>query len=115
MKLIENYNKALQEIYDHVGFVEDYVVYPISDCTEHYWWLSDESIYYGETKYDVLAETDKYYSSEIYKQLFYSKWVYRGKDFTMIFSNPGVDGMKYFDIFDNSKEISEEERDMYEN
>lgn len=29
MKLIENYQKALQDIYDHVGFVEDWVVYPI--------------------------------------------------------------------------------------
>lgn len=50
MKLIEDYNKSLQEIYDHVGFVEDYVVYPISDNTQYFWDCNGETIFFANTK-----------------------------------------------------------------
>lgn len=29
MEMIKKYQESLQEIYDHVGFVEDWVVYPL--------------------------------------------------------------------------------------
>ena len=32
MELISNYENALQAIYDHVGFKEDWVIAPIDDC-----------------------------------------------------------------------------------
>ena len=61
----------------------------------------------GKTRDDDRDTTDDkdYYSSEIYTQRFYKKHVYEGKDFTMIFTNPGVDGMKYFSLFDNTKRV----------
>lgn len=105
MKLIDDYEKALQAIYDHVGFKEDWVIYPISDETNMYWKIGNETVYYGETPEDVTGETDDSYSGSIYTQRFYEKWVYRGADFTMIFLDTQVDGMKYFSIFDNAKEI----------
>jgi hypothetical protein len=104
MTLIENYNKALQDIYDHVGFEEDYVIYPIDDSTENFWTVDDDSVKYGPS-IDVLESNGDFYQDDIYKQRFYDKWVYRGDDITMIFCDPGVDGMKYFRIFDNLKEI----------
>lgn len=104
MELIQNYNNALQAIYNHVGFVEDWVIYPIYDNTEMFWSITDSEVLYAKTT-DYLESEDKYYSAEIYEQSFYKKHVYEGKDLTLIFMNPNVDGMKYFGIFDNKKKI----------
>lgn len=105
MKLIENYQKALQDIYDHVGFVEDWVVYPIDDCTESYWNADDTTVNYADTKEELINKNGEYYSDDIYTQRFYEKWIYEGEEITMIFCDPHVDGMKWFRIFDNSKRI----------
>lgn len=104
MTLIENYNKAKQEIYDHVGFEEDWVTCPIDDSTDFLWTVDEISVKYAEN-IDKLQSDDDFYQDDIYTQRFYDKWVYRGEDITMIFCNPHVDGMKYFRIFDNLKEI----------
>ncbi len=37
MNLLYNYEKAKQELYDHVGFEEDWVVCPIDNCLAMYW------------------------------------------------------------------------------
>lgn len=103
--LIETYNQALQAIYDHVGFVEDWVVYPINDSTPYWWKLGSESVSFAEHKEDVENNTDDTYDDEIYTQRFYQKHVYEGKDYTMVFVDTHTDGMKWFRIFDNSKRI----------
>jgi hypothetical protein len=104
MKLIQNYQKALQDIYDHVGFIEDWVVYPIDDRTDYYWNVNDETVNYATTQEELKNKGD-YYSDNIYQQRFYKKWIYKGEKITMIFCDPHVDGMKWFRIFDNSKQI----------
>jgi len=106
MKLIENYLEALQKIYDHVGFVEDWVICPLDDNTDKYWDVDEESVCYADSYEDFDSENDGYYVDDIYKQRFYKKWVYEGEDFTMIFCNPGVDGMTYFKLFDNTKRMN---------
>ena len=111
MKLINDYEKALQAIYDHVGFKEDWVIYPIADCTSYVWEIlgsnsASLSIHYANSL-PQLKDKGKgdYYDAEIYTQRFYDKWVYEDKDFTLVFTNPGTDGMKYFALFDNKKQI----------
>ena len=104
MELLTNYTKALQEIYDHVGFKEDWVVCPIDDQTNCFWYVDGDSVIYAETMEKINSDGD-YYMDDIYKQRFYSKHVYEGKDITMIFCDPGVDGMKWFRIFDNNKRV----------
>jgi len=105
--LMANYKTALRELYDHVGFKEDRVVYPIDDRTDKYWTLDGDSVVrYAETEEKLRDEAaGEYYEEEIYKQRFYSKWIYEGQDLTMIFVDPHVDGMRYFAIFGNSKKI----------
>lgn len=113
MNIIENYNKSLQDIYNHVGFKEDWVVYPIDDATEYYWYTENDYVRYAKTekelniswKVEENIEIGDYYEDEIYKQRFYDKWVYVGIDYTMIFCDPHVDGMRYFRLFDNKKRI----------
>jgi len=110
-KLIYNYNKALHALYEHVGFTPDYVVYAIDDCTGMWWSLTGSSTFsqYANVKYadseEELKSDDNYYEDEIYTQRFYDKWIYEGKDFTMIFCNPHVDGVNWFRVFDNKKRI----------
>ncbi len=104
MSIIDNYKSALQAIYDHVGFVEDWVIYPIDDRTNSFWQIDGLTVKYAETMEKFNSDGD-YYLDEIYTQRFYKKWVYEGADYTLVFSNPGVDGMKYFAIFDNKKRI----------
>lgn len=104
MKLIEEYEKTKQAIYDHVGFEEDWVVCPIDDCTNMFWSVTENGVKFADTKKDYNSDGD-YYLDEIYTQRFYKKWIYEGKDFTMIFCDPHVDGMTWFRIFDNSKRM----------
>lgn len=106
MQLIKDYEKSLQAIYDHVGFVEDWVVYPIDDCTDKFWNTDGETVYYADSEEEFKTEEGNFYSDDVYEQRFYDKWVYEGKDFTMIFCDPHVDGMKWFRIFDNTKRMS---------
>lgn len=104
LNLIENYNKALQDLYDHVGFKEDWVVYPIDDCSESYWDIIGDNVRWAPT-IELFNSDGDYYQDDIYKQRFYSKWIYEGQDYTMIFCDPHVDGMKWFRVFDNNKKI----------
>lgn len=107
MDIIKEFKDAKQKIYEHVGFKEDWVFYPISDETKHYWKIDKderEYVIYGK-KNDVINETGNHYRGGIYTQRFYNKWVYRGKKYTMIFCVPHVDGMRYFSLFNNKKEI----------
>ena len=106
MKLLENYERAKNEIYKHVGFVEDWVVYPIVIQTDMYWRLESTEVVYALTVDDLEdAWAGNYYYDDIYTQRFYKKHVYEGEDFTMIFCDPHVDGMKWFRIFDNKKRV----------
>jgi len=105
--IMARYKSAKDEIYEHVGFKEDWVVYPIDDRTSMYWTLNgDSEVRYAKTEEDLNDEASgNFYVDEIYKQRFYSKWIYEGEDLTMIFCDPGTDGMKWFGIFSNSLRI----------
>lgn len=107
MNVITKYNKALQDLYKHVGFVEDWVVCPIDDQTDCFWSVDLDkngggSVKFAETM-DKFNSDGDYYLDDIYTQRFYDKWIYRGEKYTMIFCDPHVDGMKWFRVFDNSK------------
>ena len=103
--LMNQFNQAKEALYDHVGFKEDWVVYSIDDQTEMYWKIVDnETIRFRET-IEQLNSNGNYYENEIYTQRFYPKWVYRGKDLTMIIVDTHTDGNKFFAVFDNNKEI----------
>lgn len=106
MELISKYQNALQAIYDHVGFKEDWVIAPIDDCTEKFWNTDDNKVYYADSIEEFKLKDGNFYIDDLYKQRFYKKWIYVGEEFTMIFCDPHVDGMKWFRIFDNAKRIN---------
>lgn len=102
--LMQNYQAALQELYDHVGFEEDWVIYPIDDNTDKFWATDGHQVFYADSEEELKSQDGNYYEDDVYKQRFYKKWIYRGKEMTMIFCHPHVDGMKWFRLFDNAKE-----------
>lgn len=109
MKLFDEYFKLQKEIFDHFGYVEDWVVIPLDDAREYYWTIEDGdtgSVRFAESK-ELLEdeEAGEYYSNEIYTQRFLPKWVYRTDDYTMICVDTHTDGNKFLQIFDNAKEI----------
>ena len=110
MKLLNEYNQKKQELFDYFGYVEDWVAIPVNDATMYYWHLSGEGhgdyVQFADTEEDLFDENrGNYCINEIYTQRFLPKWVYRGKDYTMVIVDTHTDGNKFLQIFDNSKEI----------
>jgi len=115
MKLLDNYFALQQQLYDYFGYVEDWRVIPIDDARKCFWYLTGEgpgdSVRFADTKKELIEQTGNYYENEIYTQRFLLKWVYRGKDYTMICVDTKVDMNQFLQIFDNSKMlITEEEK-----
>lgn len=104
MNLMQQFNDAQQALYDHVGFVEDWVVYAIDDRTDMFWQISDGEVKFAETMEKFNSDGD-YYQDEIYTQRFYKKYVYRGEELTMIFVDTHTDGNKFFAFYRNDKEV----------
>jgi len=102
--IISEYFNLQQEIYDHFGYVEDWVVIPISDDRRYYWRIDDNTVKFADSEPELYDELGNYYEHEIYKQRFLPKWVYRASDYTMICVDTHVDGNKFMSIFDNPKE-----------
>lgn len=104
MKLINDYNDALKRLFEHVGFVANWVVCPIDDCTDKFWDVDSKNCTYAVSIEQFESDGD-YCQDEIYKHRFYDKWVYEGEKLTMVMCNPRVDGVSWFRIFDNKKRI----------
>ncbi len=111
MELLDKFNDIKQEIFDYFGYVEDWVKIPLDDAREYFWKLDENEhgggeVCYAETQTDLDdVDAGNYYANTIYTQRFLEKWVYRGKDFTMICVDTHTDGNKFLQIFDNSKEV----------
>lgn len=104
MKIMDDVNRAIKSLYDHVGFVEDWVLCPIDDCTEMYWDVNEHQVKYAKSKEDFESDGD-YFQDSIFKQRHYSKWVYEGNNLTMVMCDPHIDGVKWFRVFNNQKRI----------
>lgn len=111
MELLNKYNDLEKQLHKYFGYVEDWVVIPMTDETENFWKLDQNEdgsgeIIYAETMDQMNSDGD-YYSGSIYTQRFLSKYVYRGEDYTMVAVDTHVDGNKFLMIFDNKKELEQ--------
>lgn len=105
MNVLENYNKAKKALFTHVGFTERYAVYPVDDSTYMFWDMNEENIFFAPTKEDLKNQKSLFYISLIFKDTRYDKWVYEGPEFTMVFADNNVGGMKWLQVFDNKKRV----------
>ncbi len=112
MKLLDTYLSSQQQLYDYFGYKEDWVVIPIEDTRGCFWRLDGDgtnpgdAVIFADTEQDLdnVDGSDNYYMEDIYTQRFLEKWVYRGKDYTMVCCDTRTDGNKFLRIFDNAKE-----------
>lgn len=105
MNELDEYFKIQEKIYDYFGYKEDWVVIPIEDARSMYWILDQNTdgtgtVRFAETE-EKLFSDGNYYENVIYTQRFLPKWVYPGKDFTMICIDARTDGNKFLQIFSN--------------
>lgn len=107
MQLLKQYFEIQKQIYDYFDYKENWVVMPIDDATNMCWILNEIEGYvrYAKTKDDLYSDSD-YYQNDIYTQRFLTKWVYPGKDYTMICVDTHADSNKFLQIFDNEKQLS---------
>lgn len=110
-KALDSYLSLQQEIFNYFGYKQDWKVIPIDDAREYYWELCQNEdgggeVFFSEEREDVVKKSGNYYGNEIYTQRFLPKWVYRGKDYTMICVDTHTDGNKFLQIFDNNKEVT---------
>ena len=108
MKKLEKYFALQKGIFEYFGYVEDWCVIPMDDCTEFWWRLYGEgpgSVRFDSTKKNLDDPDGDYYENEIHTNRHLSKWVYRGKDYTMICVDTHIDGNKFLQIFSNDREV----------
>lgn len=109
MKLLDQHQALRAQIFEYFGYVEDYRILPLNDARGYFWKLYQEAdghgkVRFAETKEDLADDhDDRHYENEIYTQRFLPKWVYRGKDYTMIVVDTNVDRNQFLSIFDNAK------------
>jgi hypothetical protein len=105
-KLLVDEQFARQQLFNYFGYKENWRILPIQDSTEYFWSVSliNRMVKFADTEQALQAETGNYYESDIYTQRHLKQWVYRGKEYTMILTDPKVDGNQFLEIFTNEKE-----------
>ncbi len=83
---------------------------PVDDATEYFWLIDggdrDGVVRFADTEENLNNyEAGEFYENSIWTQRFLPKWVYAGKDYTMICVDTHTDGNKFLQIFDNSKRL----------
>lgn len=117
--IVDAFEDAQQAIFDHCGYEENWRAIPLEDSREYYWtvdqferewckfspkkegleyWLEEHEDEYG--KYG-----DCLYKDEIFTYYHLPKWVYRGKEFTIVCVDTNTDGNKFLRIFRNDHEV----------
>lgn len=109
-KLMDDEQAARKALFAYFGYVEDWRILPLEDCTKYYWQLHGGEAHGGVVEYaDLKVEltdsgTGDYYQNDIYTNRFLPKWVYRGPEYTMIVVDTHTDGNKLLQVFTNDKE-----------
>lgn len=103
MNVADSYFTAKTALLNHVGLTLDWVECPITDERDMYWKIEGNFMWYSPDK--TFKNEDTLYGDDIYTQRFYPKHIYRGKEFTLIFCEPHVDGCKWWRIFRTDMEV----------
>jgi len=103
MKLLDEYFAIQKQIYEYFGYVEDWVIIPIDDARQYFWYEDGKCVHFAETEEELESKSGRYFMNEIYTQRFLPRWVYQADDYTMICVDTRTDGNKFLQIFDNAK------------
>lgn len=99
MELINNYNKAVKELLEHIGFGygSDFT---IVDCTMFYWHLALGKVVYSRSK----NVDDNPFNSTLVNKNVYDCRVFSGNKLTGTLTGEPL-GVETLEIFDNSKYV----------
>ena len=104
-------------IFKHVGYREDWRILPIVDYRSDYWSVDElerehvrfspdrEALAYWLAHDDYGKYGDRLYENSIYTQRHLPRWVYRGKELTIVVVDTHTDGNQYLQLFANDREI----------
>ena len=122
MKKLIQYFKLQEEIFDYFGYQEDWVTIPLEEQLDVNWMIcgpedsNSTRVVYSKVPFtpDIIESGENIYSGLIYTQRFLPKWVYRGKDYTMISINTQSDGNRVLRVFTNKLECNDQKlKDLY--
>lgn len=102
-ELIQKYNELEQEILDRFNYERNWDIAPLDNCTDYYWFInSGGDVNWSEEPYDMKNIGEGYSAAIIGK-------VYRAGGFVLIHGDTQCDGDDFLMIFDEEKEVKEEE------
>ena len=99
-ELLEKRDQLTQEVLDYFGVT--YLDGAIRNHLDDVWAVDIHSVHFGE-EIDV---EDGFFESNYSSEL---RGIHRGKDYTMVISYAQMGGDNDYQIFDNSKEVKEDE------
>lgn len=116
---VNRFFEARASIFEHVGYVESWRVFPVQDSRDLFWsvdeaerkWVkfspSREALTYWRGKHEdeYGPYEDVLYENEIYTQRHLPKWVYRGPELTLVVVDTHVDLNQYLQLFCNENEV----------
>jgi len=103
MELMEAYDKALQDLCDHVGFVKEWISRSIEDKTKLNWEIIHDCKLLEP--YRILRISNKDIHTDL---IFDLTQLYSGEKLTMILVRNRMEDYKFFAIFSNDREIKNE-------
>jgi len=116
--LIKNFFAMQDEVFKYFGYVEDWKVIPLDQQFGRQWMIcgpeDSSSTTIAWTKAGavftepLIEKGELLYTGTIYTQRFLPKWVYRGKDYTMIDVDNHCDVNQQYMIFENALECTDE-------
>lgn len=113
---IAAYFKLQEEVFNYFGYVQDWKVIPLDPQLGRHWMIcgpedkGSTAVVYSDkpfTRESIEAGSD-IYSGNIYTQRFLPKWVYRGKDYTMVAVDTHCDDNKVLMVFENKLECTDQ-------
>lgn len=106
MELLDSYFDTQKEIYDYFGYQGDWKVFPIDDSRKYFWRLNvgETEVEFADTEEELESQSGNYYENEIFTYCHLPRWVYRGKDYTMVVVDTRTDGNQFLQIFSNCNE-----------
>jgi len=113
--IIEKFFEMQDEVFKYFGYTEDWKVIPLDPQLGRHWMIcgpvnksSTGVVWSDETLTEKSIREGIIYSGTIYTQCFLPKWVYRGKDYTMVSVDTRCDGNQLLVIFENDLECTNE-------
>lgn len=113
--LMTIYFSSKRKIHEYFGYVSDWKEIPLDGMTDEYWFVIEGEDGSGQVVWapepfteELITAGAKIYSGSIYTQCFLPKYVYPGKDYTMISVDTHTDGNKLLMVFDNAKKCTDQ-------